>query len=349
MDDFKAKYDPKIESTIEYERQLWQARFSPCGEQLIGCGYDAMIPRWKFSGSEFTPLSPLAGHQGWAQAIGFSKTHAVLLSADSWGKLICWPYQQEAPQPTWSHEDAHDGWIRALAVSADGQLVATAGNDCVVKIWSVVDGQLQHSLNQPDRIFSLCFHPDGNRLVSGDLKGNVREWNFPEAKLLRELDASLLYQQDRIQECGGARCLTFDVSGKYLACAGQKQPQGGFATGFPCVIVFDYESGEPIREMQVGDNNDGFVYDVKFHPDGFVMATSCAFPGKGHLWFWVPDQEQAFYSSKEIPNGRSLSLHPESGRLVMLVSNSANGNGRDLKEGQYAGGTAKIHLLKWNG
>jgi len=133
-----------------------------------------------------------------------------------------------------------------------------------------------------------------------------------------------------------------------LACAGQKQPQGGFATGLPCVLVFNFETGEQIREMQIGANDDGFVYDVRFHPEGFVMATSCAFPGKGHVWFWVPNEEQAFYSSKEIPNGRCLSLHPETGRLVMLVSNSSNGNGRELKDGQYAGGTAKIHLLKWN-
>ena len=76
------------------------------------------------------------------------------------------------------------------------------------------------------------------------------------------------------------------------------------------------------------------------------MATSCAFPGKGHLWFWRPEDDEAFFVSNKITNGRSLSLHSDRRRLAMLVSHSPNANGRRLKDGKYQGGSAKIHLLE---
>ena len=41
------RYEPQQSDTLEYERQLWQARFAPCGKFLIGTGYDATIQRWR--------------------------------------------------------------------------------------------------------------------------------------------------------------------------------------------------------------------------------------------------------------------------------------------------------------
>jgi WD40 repeat protein len=61
--------------------------------------------------------------------------------------------------------EAHQGWIRALDVSPDGTLVATAGNDLPVKVWNMPDGTLGHSLAE---------HGLGRLLVSGDLMG--RYW-----------------------------------------------------------------------------------------------------------------------------------------------------------------------------
>ena len=340
------KFEPTIESTVNYERQLWQARFSPCGDFLIGCSYDAMVARWKMDDGKANPISPLSGHNAWVQCMGFSKSQKRLLTADSWGKLICWDYQQEDAKTEWNHDQAHDGWIRDLAISDDGQRVATVGNDKLLKVWSVVNGKLQFELPHESTLFSVCFHPDGKSLVTGDLKGAINHWNLESKNRIRQIETKILYQHHKIQHCGGARRLAFDEKGKLLACAGQKEPQGGFAKGKPCVLVYDFESAKMIREMQIGGNSDGFVYDAQFHPDGFLMATSCAFPGKGHLWFWNPEDEKAVYISKKFPNGRCLDLHPRTGQLAMLISDSPNRNGRELKDDQYVGGSSKIHLLK---
>jgi len=335
---------------IEHDRQLWQARYSQCGKLLVAAGYDGTIQRWDMTADPPRHLPALTGHQGWVQAMAFHPDQQHLLTADSWGHLACWDYREEAATQIWSQPQAHAGWIRALAVSHDGKVVATGGNGDTVKLWSTTDGKEQHALAHPHRVYSLCFHSDGKSLVSGDLEGTLRHWDLATATVTRELQATSLYADEavtkgRIQQCGGARHLQFDAAGTRLACAGQKEPGGGFANGTPCVLVFDWESGKPIREMPIGGNQDGFAYDAQFHPAGFVMATSSAFPGKGHVWFWRPEDEAAFFTSKTLPNGRSLSLHPEGHHVAHLTSQSPNGNGRALKDGKYPGGTAKIRLL----
>ena len=191
-----------------------------------------------------------------------------------------------------------------MAVSADGKWIATAGNDRVVRIRDAADGKLHKEISHPVRVFSICFHPDGNSLVSGDLEGVIRHWSLADSKETRKFDASILYShlstKERIQHCGGVRHLAFDADGKLLVCSGQKEPGGGFAAGKPCAIVFDWASGKVVREMEMGGSQDGFAYDAQFHPAGFVMAAGCAFPGKGQVWFWHPNDEKAFYTSKSI-------------------------------------------------
>jgi len=342
----------KDDVLITHDRQLWQARFSPCGEFLIGCGYDATIQRWNIAGSQPLQLPPLTGHNGWVQTMGYTPQNKRLLTADSWGRLSCWSYADMADKPVWTLPEAHDGWIRALAVSPDGGTFATGGNGKVVRLWATADGKLKKELPHQHRVFSLCFHPEGKSLVSGDRVGVIRQWDIAGRREVRQLSAAALYNNEaetkgRIQQCGGVRFLQFDAAGGQLACAGQKEPSGGFATGTPCVLVYDWKSGKQIREMPTGGAQDGFAYDVQFHPAGFVMATSSAFPGKGHVWFWRPADEKAFYTSKKLPNGRTLSLHPGGGRIAHLVSKSPNGNGRALKDGEYPGGSAVIRLMNF--
>ena len=45
--------------------------------------------------------------------------------------------------------EAHQGWVRAVAVSPDGKLLATCGNDNLVKLWNAADGTLVDELRGP--------------------------------------------------------------------------------------------------------------------------------------------------------------------------------------------------------
>lgn len=342
-----------IGKPIQYDRVLWQARFSPDGQWLVGVGQDAKIVRWKVGDSTeknptgLTAVESLAGHNGWICGLAFHPTADHLYTVDSWGQLACFSYSQDAASdPNWKHETAHDGWIRAIAIQGSGTQIATSGNDGVVRMWSTTDGAQVSEWAHGSKVMSLVFAPDGKSLISGDLFGVIRQWDLESGQVIRELSATQLYQQHNNQECGGVRRLVFSPTGDRLAAMGQKEPRGGFATGKPCVIVFDWTTGDVIREMPVGDQNDGFAYDAIFHTSGHVVGCSSAFPKKGPLWLWRPEETEASLIDKKLSNGFSLSPHPDGTRLALLTCNSPNGNGRGLKDGEYPGGSSRITLMQ---
>ncbi len=343
-----------IGKPVEHDRMLWQAKFSPDGQWLIGVGQDATIQRWKVveaSGDNpgLEKKEAFTGHNGWVQCLAFHPTNGRVFTADSWGKIAAWKFDAEgASEPLWKNETAHDGWIRALAISPDdGSLLATAGNDQTVRLWSTESGEKVREWPHGSRVMSLAFTTNGESLVSGDLPGVIREWKAASGEKVREVSAAQLYAHHNIQDCGGVRKLVFNAAGDRLAAVGQKAPQGGFATGVPCVLVYDWQAGTIVREMPVGDKDDGFAYDALFHPAGFVMAVASAFPNKGPLWFWRPEEEAAFLIEKQRSNGLSLSLHPDGKRVAMLVCHSPNGNGRP--KGEYPGGSSRIVMLSLEG
>ncbi|MGZ0165054.1 MAG: WD40 repeat domain-containing protein [Planctomycetales bacterium] len=346
-DELLKRYEPKQGATLEYERQLWQSRFSPCGKFLIGVGYDATIQRWAIKDDSFELLAPFTGHNGWLQSLAFTGENNRCVTGDSWGRVSCWDYSAEtAAEPLWTVPDALAGWIRAIAVSPDGTQVAIGGNDLVIRILSSTDGTLIRETEQlPHEIFSLTFHPDGASFVAGDFHGTIREFETQTGKQKREFEATGFYQLNHMQDCGGVRQLAFSPDGSQLIAGGMKEPSGGFAKGSPVLQLFNWASGEQLHELVPGDSQDGFIYDAWFHPDGFVVGTASAFPGKGKLFFWNPGDEKPFYVGTKLTNGRSITLHPDGHRLAFTMANSANANGRPLKGDEYIGGTAKIHIL----
>jgi WD40 repeat protein len=84
---------------------------------------------------------------------------------------------------------AHDDRIYSIAFSADGLYLASAGQDCDIKLWDLETGKLLHyfeetavdayEIGMSSRIFStyLEFIPDTNMLVGFGSWGTVVNWN----------------------------------------------------------------------------------------------------------------------------------------------------------------------------
>jgi eukaryotic-like serine/threonine-protein kinase len=82
----------------------------------------------------------------------------------------------------------HDGAIDKTCFSRDGQHLATAGDDRIIRIWDVKSGKLHHTLSgHQSTIWSLDYSPSGQTLISGDQDGHVKMWQVETGKELFEL------------------------------------------------------------------------------------------------------------------------------------------------------------------
>ncbi|MEQ8786556.1 MAG: hypothetical protein RIC55_09670 [Pirellulaceae bacterium] len=347
----QARYAPSEVHQIPMDRQLHCVRFSPCGKYLIGGDFDAKLRRFAVDGEEpFTELPPVAGHHGgWLQPIEFTSEGGVMLTADSWGRISAWSYDEETPQLKWTKEAAHDGWVRMLSISPDGKHVASCGIDKTVRLWSTADGELKQEFSghQHD-VLSVRFHPRGEFLVSGDLYGVIKKWDAAGGECVGEFDASTLFLYDRLQDIGGVWAMAFDKEGKTLAAAGTKPDHGGTVQGVPTTLLFEFESGKLQHTLTMGAVKDCYVHDVLLHDDGFVVAVTSGTPGTGQLLLHKPGDEQPFFVSTKTANCHSLSLHPDGKRLAVVSTNKgSNGNGRRLnKDGEYEGNNSPIHIFQ---
>lgn len=82
----------------------------------------------------------------------------------------------------------HDGWIRSLAISSDGLILASGSEDTTVKFWNPITGQLFRTLaahsGQGQGVFSVAFSPNGQLLASGGADQKAKIWNRQGALML---------------------------------------------------------------------------------------------------------------------------------------------------------------------
>ncbi len=162
------------------------------------------------------------------------------------------------------------------------------------------------------------FHPDGARLISGDLKGEVREWDLATGEQLRTLDASPLWKYDTgfRADIGGVRGIALSADAKLLACGGISDVSNAFAgIGNPRVVVFDYETGEIKQQHVTAKKHRGTIWNVRFHPEGFLIGGSGGHEG-GHLLFWKLEEPNEFFDFKLPRTCYDFDLHPDRLRLV---------------------------------
>jgi len=97
------------------------------------------------------------------------------------------------------------GLSRSISYSADGQLVATAGEDSTVRLWDAETGRLRLTLRGHDSVVARAvFSPDDTMLASTGADGVVRLWAL-------DLDDLVAIARDKV-----TRDLTDDECRQFL-------------------------------------------------------------------------------------------------------------------------------------
>lgn len=373
QNDMPKSVTPKPYTVIPTTRQIALVRYSSCGKYLIAAGRDAKIRLWdvtqplpqpepapaaeppkknakpvKLPDPEFKKLPELEGHDGWVSYLAVDPKQPRFFSADTWGRLTAWSLVEGGAKSVWNLKDAHDGWVRQIAVTADGERLASCGKDKAIRLWSTMDGQkIQELAGNTEDVFSVAFHPDGKSLVTGDLKGIVKHWDLASGKVTREFDAKILFMTSMIQDVGGVRVLTFDTDGKTLAVAGAQPSGGGFVQASPTIKWFQWEDGKEIQLVKLGENTEGYVHDLQYHPQGIWIGACSGQPGRGRYFLHrTGEAAPAFVGDKQMPNCHSVAIHPSGERFVVVANEGTFGQRKSMaREGIYPGNSSPIHMF----
>lgn len=345
----------RVEREFKHTRPLIGCRFDPSGRFLFATAEDNSIQRFDLlTGAKVA----LAGHTSWARGLAFAPASTntaekvtrfesfqaalpavaspasaspvppkpqpfTLVSADYQGKLIWWQAEADEPKPV-RVVPAHEGWVRAVAISPDGKAVASCGNDHAVKLWSTADGKLLKTFaGHTSHVYNVAFHPGGTHLASADLKGVVKDWDLKTGECARDLDAKLLHMYDPsfMADIGGARGMAFDPASGRLACCGITNVSNAFAgVGNPVVVVFDWKDGKE-KVFKPKDAFQGTAWGVQFHPAGYVIAAGGG--SGGRIWFWKDDNPVSSHTITLRTSARDLALHPSGTRLAVAGSNGS--------------------------
>jgi WD40 repeat protein len=141
----------------------------------------------------------------------------------------------------------HRGSVLTVAISPDGQLIATGSNDKTVKIWRR-DGTLLRTLKHSGTVHRVAFSPDGRSIVAACLNGKVQIWDV-DGNLLRSIEAH------KAPVWG----IAFSPDGQMIASA----------SGDRTIRLWRLD-GTLIRTLNGHQNS---VWNVAFSPDSKIVAS----------------------------------------------------------------------------
>jgi serine/threonine protein kinase len=82
----------------------------------------------------------------------------------------------------------HSGGVYSVAISPDGQTLASGSADKTIKIWNLSTGQEIRTLTgHSDPVRSVAFSPDGQTLASGSFDKTIKIWNLSTGQEIRTL------------------------------------------------------------------------------------------------------------------------------------------------------------------
>jgi WD40 repeat protein/DNA-binding XRE family transcriptional regulator len=165
---------------------------------------------------------------------------------------------------------ADSSTVFAVAFSHDGKLLATAGADGTVRLWSTATDRAVATLHATARhgVYGVAFSPDGKLLATAGGDGLVRLWNTATRRLVATLHAS-----GKTKARYGVRAVAFSRDGRLLATAG--------ADG--TVRLWSTATDRQVKTLHASARNG--VRAVAFSPDGKRLASA---GGDGFVRRWNP-------------------------------------------------------------
>ena len=145
----------------------------------------------------------------------------------------------------------HGGFVRGVAISADGARVLTASFDYTLILWDLEAQRPLRDFNEHEgAVNAVAFLPDGRRALSGSDDGTLRLWDLTGGGLLHTFQG----------HAGKVAAVAVSPDGRLAASAGWDRS----------VRLWDLATYSELRRFEGHGNN---VNAVAFSPDGTRLLT----------------------------------------------------------------------------
>ncbi len=216
------------------------------------------------------------------------------------------------PSPTWSYSytlRGHTDWIYSIAISPNGQTLASGSFDKTIKLWELSTGSLLHTLSKHSKgVCCVAISPDGQTLASGSWDETIKLWRLKTGELIGTLKGhtasvrSLVISPDNQTLVSGSfdetiklwymdtgECLSTIAEKVGQVCAIALTPDGqtiasGGNDGLITLRQLDTtgEGKNPAFTLTLTGNLSS-ICAIAISPDGQILAAGCT-DGNVKLW-----------------------------------------------------------------
>eukprot|EP01029_Cantina_marsupialis_P011760 TRINITY_DN2617_c0_g1_i1.p1 TRINITY_DN2617_c0_g1~~TRINITY_DN2617_c0_g1_i1.p1 ORF type:complete len:615 (-),score=172.48 TRINITY_DN2617_c0_g1_i1:90-1934(-) len=142
---------------------------------VLTCSKDKSMLCWNIRDEK--RVASLSQGMGGVNSVVLSRSEDLVISAGQDRKISFWTLRDTNPIRTLSPPGG--GETTCLAVSHDGQLLASGGSDMNFKVWRMDNYELVFdSQGHSGRIRSVSFTPDDRQVMSVGDDGNIFIWNI---------------------------------------------------------------------------------------------------------------------------------------------------------------------------
>ncbi len=104
----------------------------------------------------------------------------------------------------------HSDWVRSLAISPDGETLASGSFDGTIKLWRLSSGELIDTLSEHSKgVFCVALSNDGQTLASGSWDETIKVWQPKTQHAIRTLSG----------HCGSVRAIAISPDNQTLFSA----------------------------------------------------------------------------------------------------------------------------------